>query len=153
MPKIGHYRRAAELLGVFSDRDFLELGRLLATDAIPGLEGFNVADFAEITHPVEPSVRDGVEALDLECSIGFHRPLEPHFAVRQALVLQSMVDVSGVAGEGLVLAVISQHGTFRRGGQQHSLQDCQVRGRGLGGGQRRDCQNHAHEQPRRNRFQ
>jgi len=105
-------KSSAGLLDVSGYRDFLKLRGLLAADAIPGLERFDIADFAEIAHSIQLSVLDGVEAFDLKCPIGFHRPLEPHFPIGQTFVLESMVEVSGVGRKGLILAVRAQKRTI-----------------------------------------
>jgi hypothetical protein len=45
---------------VSTSGDFLELRGLLAADTIAGLEGLDVAHFAEIMHSVELPILDGV---------------------------------------------------------------------------------------------
>jgi hypothetical protein len=71
---------------ILTDRDFLELGRLLAADAIPGFKSLDVTYFAEITDAVEFPILDSVKPLDLKCSVGFHRSFQPDLAVGQAFV-------------------------------------------------------------------
>ena len=97
------------LLRVVSYGDFLEFGRLLAADAIARLEGYDIADLAEVTYAIQFAVFDGEKSLHLEGPLRFHRPLEPHLTVGQALVQERVEQISGVGGERLLFVLDPDH--------------------------------------------
>lgn len=85
-------------------RDFLQLSRLLAANAVARLEGLDVADFAIVAHPVELPVVNGVESLDLEAAVWLRGPLKPYFAVTQAFVFERVKEEAVFALERNILA-------------------------------------------------
>ena len=67
----------------FTDRDFLELRRLLTTDAIAGFERLDIADVAKVAHSIQLPAPNRVEPLDPECSVGLHRAFDLDLRVQE----------------------------------------------------------------------
>jgi len=96
---------------------------LLAANTIAGLESYDIADFAEITHPVQLAILDREEPLNLKTPITRHCPLESHVPASQAFILQRVVQIGSTGSEGLILAMYLHHRAISGGGKQLSVQD------------------------------
>jgi hypothetical protein len=51
-------------------RDFLQLGGLLAADAVAGPERLNIADMAEVTDSIHLSILESIEVVNLYLAVG-----------------------------------------------------------------------------------
>lgn len=111
-----------DLLIHFVDGNLLQFGGLLAANAVAGLKGLNVADFAKIADSVKLSVVEGVKSLDLESAVRPLRTLQAHVAVQQAFVLEGVGDERGLTRKRPVFAARPEQGAYSRRDAQSALE-------------------------------
>jgi hypothetical protein len=98
--------------------DFLEFGRLLAADAVAGLERLKVASGAEIAHAKELAIMEGVKPMDFEDAVGLSDTLQANLATLQAPVLHRVEKVRRVSGKRLILIAHFQNGAVALGDEK-----------------------------------
>jgi hypothetical protein len=98
------------------DGNFLEFGGLLAADAVAGLEGYNVAGGAEITHFKKLAVMNGEEPMNLERAIRLGDSFQPHLEAVQAFILHGVKKVGSIGGKSLLPVADLKQGTITSGG-------------------------------------